>query len=182
MEIINYANAFRNLTNNVRDLLTPFGESLRSDQKESFSFIPGGFIPEALKNVLNDLKKTHPRRKVFKFVDLGCGIGNIVIMAEAIGFKAYGVENDPRLENLKKQSSWFKFEDIMETDLNEYDVLYFYRPFQNYKFEDKFEKRIMRDMKVGAYIYPLGEWPVNKKYFEDYPSYRIYKKIKEFEN
>jgi len=146
------------------------------------------FIPRDVENVLsmliysrNYLKTVLPKSLEYgkgpKFLDCGCGVGNIVILAHFAGFDAYGVEYDPltltRGRRLLKQ---FDIDpkrlmkgDILEySKYHEYDVLYGYCPMNNSEFEHKFEYKLRLDMKIGALIcglpYHIGCEKIDDQY------------------
>jgi len=92
----------------------------------------------------------------FKFIDVGCGIGNILLIAEQFGFDVYGIEKDEypfqvatRLIGDNRVSQ----DDIWTYDkYDAYDVIYYFRPFSDREPQLKFEKLIEDNMKVGAIL------------------------------
>jgi SAM-dependent methyltransferase len=92
-----------------------------------------------------------------RFLDIGCGIGTKVLLADVL-FEAYGF--DLRLDYLEVARRFgcervFPAE-AMEFDwYHDYDFLYFYAPFRDEEMEAKFEKRLSEKMKVGAIIAPI---------------------------
>lgn len=99
-----------------------------------------------------------------KFLDCGCGIGNVVLLATAAGLDAHGIEYDKR--TLNKGHSIFRtfnaapkrlFQgDLLEyNDFGKYDVLYGYCPMCDGKREWAFERRMMQQMKIGALLFGL---------------------------
>jgi len=123
------------------------------------------FIPRDTGNVMNMLvlarkyitnlgKLDRP-----KFLDCGCGVGNVVILANFVGFNAYGIEYDTvtlaRGKRLLKQFGMnpqrlMKGDILKYSKYHEYDMLYGYCPMNNHKFEQQFENKLKLDMKVGA--------------------------------
>jgi SAM-dependent methyltransferase len=102
-----------------------------------------------------------PGRWQPKFLDCGCGVGNVVMMAQYAGFDAYGIEYDEK--TLKRGQRLFKqfrldpkklFQgDILEyPDYHKYDVLYGYCPLSDREKEHLFENKLKLDMKVGALL------------------------------
>ena len=120
------------------------------------------------------LEKTSNRRSgKFKFLDAGCGVGNIVMLAYAAGFDAYGVEYDPKtLEWGKSLFEQFLLEperlmqgDILEfNNYADYDVIYAYCPMLKGELERRFEEKAAQEAKPGAVI--IGFHPSNM-YFKD---------------
>ena len=73
------------------------------------------------------------------FLDVGCGIGDKVLMATEMGYEAHGIEKDEQLFKIAdryvyniKNIDAFEFEDY-----NKFDVIYMYRP---YKDENKLKQ------------------------------------------
>jgi len=95
------------------------------------------------------------------FLDCGCGVGNVVMMAHFAGFDAYGIEYDPvTLQRGRRIFKQFRINpkrlfkgDILEyPNYADYDVLYSYCPMCNGKKEDEFENKLMLDMRIGALL------------------------------
>jgi SAM-dependent methyltransferase len=117
-----------------------------------------------------------------KFLDCGCGVGNVVILAHFAGFEAYGIEYDKitlaRGRRLLKQFG-IPTNRLMQGDIldypkyHEYDLLYGYCPMCNGKLERKFEEKLRLDMKIGALVAGLG----GTLNFEKIGKERIYFKL-----
>ena len=92
----------------------------------------------------------------YSFIDVGCGIGQIMILAEMAGFNAFGIEKDPypckiaqKLMGTDKVSQ----ADIWDYDgYGDFDVVYYFRPFSTKKLQGRFEKLIEDKVKVGGLI------------------------------
>jgi SAM-dependent methyltransferase len=71
--------------------------------------------------------------KTGKFLDVGCGIGDKVLMAKELGFDAYGIEKDERLFKIaNKYLSNITLIDAMDfQDYDKFEVIYVYRPFKD---------------------------------------------------
>lgn len=90
------------------------------------------------------------------FLDIGCGIGNVLLFAEQLGFEVHGLEKDPfpcsiavRLhgpERVLKQDIW-EYEDY-----SRFDVLYYFRPFHEGNLERRFERFIEDRLKPGGIL------------------------------
>jgi SAM-dependent methyltransferase len=97
-----------------------------------------------------------PLYKIFKqgmkFLDLGCGAGNVLRFADNIGYNVKGIEFNAEL---LKYTGAYKTEikDIRELDENIYstfDVIYTYRPL---KLElEEYLVRVIQNMKTGSFI------------------------------
>lgn len=92
--------------------------------------------------------------KKFSFLDIGCGIGNVLLIAEQFDFEIFGLEKDDYPREIA--SSLLDTEQIYSTDIrqfNEYDkfdVLYYFCPLTDGQRE--FEKLIENSMKKGSIL------------------------------
>lgn len=95
-----------------------------------------------------------------KFLDAGCGIGNIMLLAQKVGFVPYGLEIDPTLIKAAKKVDRQISHHIVRQNImtykkyDEYDVIYYFCPFDCHEKEQKFEKRVEDQMKIGAILIP----------------------------
>ncbi len=88
-----------------------------------------------------------------RFLDVGCGLGGKVWIAEALGFDPCGVENNPKYARIASEcvgsDRIFCTDAISFSDYSSYDVIYFYNPMPT----DEIELAILRNAKKGAIIY-----------------------------
>jgi len=123
-----------------------------------------------------------------KFLEVGCGIGrNLFLLKHAKGLNfetVHGIDIVPeylaearRLYHLDKNVMQA---DALEFDYRPYDVVYFYRPFEDEAMELRFEDRIVEQLRPGGYVLNgLGfetELPMN---FEPTEHWRIWRKASE---
>ncbi len=101
--------------------------------------------------------------KPLKFLDCGCGIGNIMILAYATGgfYKTDGVEYDLSTWRIAKDlappmSKVFRGDLIEFKHYADYDIIYFYEPISDPVKRNIFLKKVMNDIKVGAVIIAHG--------------------------
>lgn len=100
-------------------------------------------------------------KKGHNFLDIGCGLGNVVFIADKIGYNSTGIEiNKKNSSILSKLDSNIKiiYDDIYKrTDiLKNMDVIYLYRPMWKI---DKLFKIIIEECKVGTtIIFNYGEF------------------------
>jgi SAM-dependent methyltransferase len=131
---------------------------------------------------VRDPKLAH--RKL-KFLEVGCGVGrNLFLLkhAESLRYKTvHGIEIVPRYVELARQ--FYHLEenvfqaDAMQFDYSSYDIVYFYRPFSEEKLERRFELRVLRHLKPGAYVVSgLGLVITKPKDMEPTDSFRIWRK------
>ena len=101
------------------------------------------------------LHDKHPGSDL-RFIDIGCGIGNIMLLAEMMGFSIFGIEKDTPsfetaihlvgAEHVSQEDIW-KF-----NNLGKYDLVYYFRPFCEKTSQLRFEKRIENQMKPGSVL------------------------------
>lgn len=97
-----------------------------------------------------------PSHQSPRFLDVGCGIGNVLVIGEQFGFDVYGIEKDeyPFLVAAKLIGE----ERIAQADIwtyenyGEYEVIYYYRPFSGRAQQLRFEKLVEDSMKIGAIL------------------------------
>lgn len=104
-------------------------------------------------------KKSGPLR----FLDCGCGIGNIMILAYATGgfFRTDGVEYDLSTWRVAKDlappmSKVFRGDLIEFKHYADYDIIYFYEPICDQRKRRIFLKKVMDDARIGAVIIAHG--------------------------
>jgi SAM-dependent methyltransferase len=96
-----------------------------------------------------------------KFLDIGCGIGNIVLLASVSGFYADGLEYNRDTYKVAKQVCKYNMK-VFHGDMRkfrhykEYDVLYYYQPISDGEEMEKFSFKLSREMKPGAYVITNG--------------------------
>lgn len=136
-------------------------------QKGRFQFIPANL--DQILYFLDEIVEYYNKKGIsihsLKFLDAGCGIGNILMIANLMGFNAYGIEIDSRNIRIAKKlvtnSYRIRFEitkgDILTfKNYSHYDVIYFYYPLYDYEKQKRFEAKLVNDMKVGAIVMQYG--------------------------
>lgn len=132
------------------DTLTKLGEQL-------------GCIPNTV-----DFFNIEPSKK---FLDVGCGTGITLHIAAALGFDAYGIENDPATLELLQSTHGITDRIIVRdaltyTDYHNYDVIFCYRPFSNEDLQRQLETKIMASMKQHAILVPQHLLSVKKPWIK----------------
>lgn len=167
----------RDLEYKVRALQDTFGSMQRYISSSMFEQQPSThkngrykFIPFGTGAVMDQLlsvkdylmgrdKKLNPWLNDYKFLDAGCGYGNILMLAHGVGFRSYGLEINRVLIGRAKLINPF-WKDIKHRDILKYnsygdfDVIYYYCPLRNNKLETRFEERVEDQMKVGSILMP----------------------------
>jgi 2-polyprenyl-3-methyl-5-hydroxy-6-metoxy-1,4-benzoquinol methylase len=108
-------------------------------------------------------------RKICSFLDVGCGIGNIMLIAEQYSFDAYGFEKDEypfqlATKLIDTEHVWQK--DIWEfEDYNKFDVIYYFRPLPDAEPQTKFELHVENKIKEGGIL--IANRKISKAIEED---------------
>ncbi|MBC8318997.1 MAG: class I SAM-dependent methyltransferase [Desulfobulbaceae bacterium] len=111
---------------------------------------------EQIHIVHEQLGKDTPPGKNHTFLDVGCGIGNIMLIAEQYSFDAYGIEKDEYPYQLAtrlidEEHVWQK--DIWEFDgYHTFDVIYYFRPLPDAGPQTKFELMIEEKIKKSGIL------------------------------
>lgn len=102
------------------------------------------------------LDREEPPALPLRFLDVGCGIGNVLLIAEQFGFEVYGIEKDEY--PFRVAAKLIGEERIAQADIwayagyGEYEVVYYYRPFSGRTQQLRFEKLIENSMKTGSIL------------------------------
>lgn len=90
------------------------------------------------------------------FIDIGCGIGNILLLAELMEFDVFGIEKDSASFDIAQKlvgDEYVSQEDIWNFNrLNQFDVVYYFRPFSEKTMQLKFEQHVEDQLKPGAIL------------------------------
>ena len=134
----------------------------------------------ALKTIVDELKwkkiiqkptgNIYYEPNIIKFLDVGCGIGNILLIAKTLFTAKYqlpmnsnkriyfytdGIEHDGRLGILARDAKAGGIE-IMDAlqfkDYSKYDIIHYYRPIKETKLMTELENKIETEAKKGAII------------------------------
>lgn len=91
-----------------------------------------------------------------RFLDIGCGIGNVLLIAEQFGFDVRGIEKDPY--SFPIAARLIGEERISQADIwtfagyGDFEVLYYFRPFCRREQQLRFEKLVEDSMRPGALL------------------------------
>ena len=92
----------------------------------------------------------------YSFIDIGCGIGNVLLAAEQFDFDVFGIEKDPYPCKIAQKligSTKAVMEDIWDfKNYNKFDVIYYFRPFHDGNTQRCFELFIERELKQGGIL------------------------------
>lgn len=106
--------------------------------------------------VANHLRKRGQQIKSPSFIDIGCGIGNVILVAEQMEFEVFGIEKDPYPYKIARKlmgEEKVAPEDIWNyKKFGDFDVIYYFRPFHDGKLQRKFEHMIEDTLKTGGVL------------------------------
>ncbi len=114
--------------------------------------------------VENTLKK---EPSSLKFLDIGCGFGNVLLFAEQFGFNVYGLEKDEA--SLKIAREFFEEYQLIKEDLRtykgykEFDIVYYFCPLT--EGEREFERYLEDEITPGTIL--IANYKRSKEIFED---------------
>ena len=88
----------------------------------------------------------------YKFLDLGCGAGNVLRFAQNAGYEVTGVELDEALFKYLEGYNYFSndMRKLSPDFYSEYDVIYSYSPLKEGM--QLFVDKVIASMKIGAYL------------------------------
>lgn len=173
------------LSDVVRKYISFIADSykIRSNYRSRKGTMHYGFVPSSTEEVLEVLFELYyymgGHSHQHSFLDIGCGIGNIVLLAHKVGFDAYGLEYNKKIYDVAKRfmgkNSSMSKNHIFKGDMtcfrnySKYDVLYYYVPIINAAVMHKFITKLSKAVKPGAYIIPqgYGNGFYNSKEFEN---------------
>ncbi len=153
---------------------------IRNNKAGSYGYVPTRSIAELVEILTTVLSYTTKKlkRENISFLDAGCGVGNILLLAQVVGFHPiHGIELDANTVRLAKKllggvdtsrSNYFEPR-VINTDLSKYDeykrydVIYYYQPLQPRSIPGKKFLSLMREnMNIGAIVIVNGEDPFKK--------------------
>lgn len=89
-------------------------------------------------------------------LDVGCGIGNVMLLAEQLGFDVYGIEKDPHPYGIACRL--FDRQRVRDADIWSYEnyqsfqVIYYFRPFADRELQLRFERMIEERLQPGGIL------------------------------
>ncbi|MFZ5775610.1 MAG: class I SAM-dependent methyltransferase [Thermodesulfobacteriota bacterium] len=91
-----------------------------------------------------------------RFLDIGCGIGNVLLMAEQFGFAVYGIEKDQYPATIAARL--IGEDRIDQADIwsyggfDRFEVVYYFRPFADRELQLRFERLVEDRLRPGAIL------------------------------
>lgn len=170
----------------------------KKTNEDHYCFLPSHHITEIEKDLRKVQKLLSPP---MKFLDCGCGIGNIMLLAQAMGFIVYGIEYEEETALIAKELignteyieltnglvNTIEYEAVIQGDIttfkhySDYDVIYYFTPIKNLKKMRTFTKKLAKDMKVGSIVISYGgstNFPNDKRFETLSNMYGVYRKIR----
>jgi len=136
---------------------TFYKDTYKRSDPDSFHCIPftdSVFLAEVLMRIHKTYKLNTDKQP--SFLDVGCGIGHIVALADVIGFKAEGLEfiiPENRASIPIKQGDALKFKNYKD-----YNVIYCYQIFKNRDKLKQLYDLIVKKAAPGTFIFPVGSY------------------------
>lgn len=131
-------------------------DSIRHTANDTTSEYP--FVPMDTRQAYDQIKLAQGlvTSKNPTFIDVGCGIGNVMLMAELMDFQVYGIEKDEYPFKIARKlmgKETVAQDDIWQFDrFDQFDVIYYFRPFAEKKLQYKFEKLMEDSLKPGGIL------------------------------
>jgi SAM-dependent methyltransferase len=115
------------------------------------------YYPNASFSVLRFITKLRRIQRLCgvgaKFLDVGCGLGSKVWIAQELGFDAYGIEINKQYAEIAEEfvgpHRIICQDGVLYPDYDQYDVVYFFNPMPT----SELEAAILKGAKQGAIIY-----------------------------
>ena len=151
---------FINVSNRFLGLLAgEAGSNTRNDTTREYPFVAmdSRQVFRQLTLVYQHLKVgINPGEAAPAFLDVGCGIGNVMLLAEQMGFAPYGLEKDQHpLEMARKlfDEQRVSAADIWDyQDYSRFKVIYYFRPFADRELQLRFEQMIEERLQPGGLL------------------------------
>jgi hypothetical protein len=158
----------------IENYLIPFNKYLAQSSRGDVEHHIENYYPYITMNTVNfvtnikgllteKFKDVDP--KTIKFVDVGCGIGDKVLLANFVfDLNSVGIEYNPHYyeiakfneSNTKTKNVKFICEDAFNVDFKEFDFVYMYCPIADGDLMGKLNKHIWKTMKKGGLLYDIG--------------------------
>jgi len=151
-----------------------------------YCFIPSSQTGNVVRRIMHAQQRLRSQDRIrqLKFLDCGCGIGNILVIASCLGLDATGIEYE--LDTYKLGKSVFTSGSTSERRIRiikgnviffrhygDYDIIYYYTPIHNRKMQMKFMKKLAKNVKIGAIVIPYDiPYEPCEGSFENNPSFR----------
>jgi len=200
--VIDSESIIRVMSNTISQYTKYFGSLVGSEEvrrrcyrEGHYHFIAShsiGHLSRAFILAHNELRKDFPCRAL-KFLDAGCGVGNIMLLAKSVhfnnGFDVYGIEFDPEIAEVAKKltrhvNGRIHVGDISTyTKYHQYDLIFYYVPICNMEKMHKFANTLAKQMKLGAYVICTGSsspFCISKSFKNAEIDSPLYKKVKGF--
>lgn len=167
----------------------------KKSNKDYYCFIPSRNFIEIIDILYKVKEQLHIwHSPPIKFLDCGCGIGNIMLIAETVGYEVYGIEYEKATCKIARDLTWKpctvrgkkKNSSIICDDVTtfehyaDYDVVYYYSPILKHSKRTQFREKLADDIRIGSIVisYRGSAHFANDVRFKILPKMRgVYKKI-----
>ena len=143
----------------------------------------GCLFVKADKNNVQTLLQKFAKKDLI-FYDLGCGNGDILLLANNLKMQATGFEIAPfyylqsKLRTIFKKDIKVKYSNILKVDLNRADIIYCYLlPQLLKKLSIKFQKELKNNTIIISASFPIDNLKLVREYKINSRKYFVYKNI-----
>jgi SAM-dependent methyltransferase len=160
----------------------------RNDTSLEYPFVPMDTrqVIEQVRCVARYLLEHRPSDlAAHTFLDIGCGTGNVLVVAEQGGFEVFGLEKDEH--PCRVAQKFFGAERVVQADIwnypdyHKFDVIYYFCPFANNELQRRFELFIEETMQPGAILVANQKRSdaivVDQRFRRIHPLYQIWEKL-----
>lgn len=109
-----------------------------------------------IKLARDHLGQPQPAAEPLRFIDIGCGIGNILLIAEMMEFDVFGIEKDLASVATARAlvgEAQVSCQDIWQFEqIDQFDIVYYFRPFCEKSYQLRFEKLVENRLRPGAIL------------------------------
>ncbi len=162
--------AFRDLHENLVEGIT--GKDNRKREKINSAAYKKGLYPYIpfsdttfievmleIREICRLITDNYRRRSMYlqpRFLEVGCGFGLKLLLAQQMGFNTTGIEINKRYISVAKTVSpdaKIHQGNALDFSYSGYDVIYMYCPFEDYKKEHELELKILRECSRHTIVY-----------------------------
>lgn len=148
----------------------------KKSNKGYYSFVPSENSADVLSCLIEVVKYlNNGLQKELKFLDCGCGIGNIMLLANTVaGFAGvHGIEYETKTcevaRALLPSDCEVMHDDILHFNhYADYNVIFFFTPIKDLDKRNAFKEKLAEDIKIGSVIISYGR----SRSFMDHSKFR----------
>lgn len=137
---------------------------------DSYGYVPSTMIEvhEDIQCVMGYVKRNE--KEIKNILEVGCGIGTVIFLLKNVfnPLKATGMDIDDNLlykgAEIFGNEIEFSYANALEYKMyNNYDLIYFYRPFKSDETQQKFENKLFNDILKGTLVMMRSNFLTRKR-------------------